>query len=186
MVFAAGVLSRPFSRLSSLDDDPSAIIRATYNRAAIELILENPLSGLGWSNEIFYFPERVSSISHLWEVQQNLTEGDALTAKSLLLRLTMYLGLPLIVLLAGSIVACLVRPSSFASQRDISRTRVAFVLVGLASVIDGGIITSFYIWVAPALCLGFQMRESRRRPPEAAMESGPIRSRSVALGRRAW
>ena len=146
-------------RLSNLDDDPSTIIRPTYNGIALSIILENPWLGIGWSNEIFLFPQRVSSISYLWEVQQNLLNGNALTAKSLFLRLVMYMGIPLFLVLVVAIFMGLNNDSFKGNQSAQIRTRLAFLLFAMGGSIDGGIMTSFFLWAGPALALGFQMRK---------------------------
>lgn len=160
LLFGDMLFARLAERLSMGLADASTLIRATYNRAAIDLVLEHPLIGVGWSNELFLFPEKVSQIAHLWEVQNDLATGNALTAKSLFLRLLMYAGIPL---MAGLVLATLImlRPVAGrpAAVRALARLRLAFVVLGLGGMIDGGILTSFYLWLGPALCLGAMLRE---------------------------
>lgn len=144
--------------------DASTLIRATYNRAALDLVLDHWLIGVGWSNELFLFPERIGHIAHLWEVQTDLAKGNALTAKSLFLRLLMYSGVPLMAaLLLGTLM--MLRPAAAGAApgavRALARLRLAFVVLGVGGIIDGGIVTSFYLWLGPALCLGAMLREDR-------------------------
>ncbi|WIV50255.1 O-antigen ligase family protein [Marivivens sp. LCG002] len=139
-----------FERISTLSQDPSALIRATYNKAALSIIIDHPFVGVGWSNEVFFFPQRVSNLAHLWEVSEDLRTGNALTAKSLILRLGMYGG----VLGTGcmvTLIAWVLRKGGSADQR---RARLCFGLLLVAGLVDGGILTSFYLWVGPSLTLG--------------------------------
>ncbi|KIC18721.1 hypothetical protein RA21_04360 [Leisingera sp. ANG-DT] len=164
-LMAAGdiLFQRIIDRLANVEYDASAIIRAVYNLTALEIALENPVFGIGWSNEIFYFPERVAKLSFLWEVRENLANGDALTAKSLFLRLLMYLGIPMMLLLLGAILICLFSRGYAGYPYDRSRTRLTFLIFGLSAFMDGGILTSFYIWAAPGFCIGVQMRSAAQR-----------------------
>lgn len=137
-------------RLTDLSADPSAIIRTAYNRVALGLIAEHPLSGIGWSSELFFFPARIMHLSYLWEVGQDVATGNALTAKSLLLRLAMYGGAGFLIA-AIAVTALLVRKGQ---GRELRRLRLVFILFAIGGAIDGGMITSFYLWAAPALAIG--------------------------------
>ncbi len=139
-----------FERMAQLSDDPSALIRKTYNKAALSIIFEHPWIGVGWSNEVFFFPQRVVSLAYLWEVSQDLNTGNALTAKSLILRLGMYGGAFLTIVTLASIAWVLSRGNSI----DQKRARLCFGILLVAGSIDGGMLTSFYLWVGPALTLG--------------------------------
>ncbi|WP_161631288.1 O-antigen ligase family protein [Pseudophaeobacter arcticus] len=164
LIVAGDVLfAQILSRLTALNADPSAIIRFFYNYTAAQIVLENPIFGIGWSNEIYYFPQRVVEISFLWEVRNDLLTGNALTAKSLFLRLSMYLGIPLMIVLILTIMMSLRKTRGVLPDRDVARARMTFVLLGTSAIIDGGIITSFYMWCAPGLCLGVLMRQRRIR-----------------------
>lgn len=175
-------VTRLFGRLGESGDE-SALIRFTYNKAALALILEHPIIGLGWSNEIFFFPERVKEIVGLWEVQQNIATGDALTAKSLMLRLAMYSGLPALLAVVAVTFSTLRKRHGVVS-RDLSRLRLAFLILLVAGTLDGGILTSLYLWAGPALCLGMA---ARRALDEGQSEVGatdtpePATSRPAAL-----
>ncbi|MGW9230199.1 hypothetical protein ACWGPT_04935 [Pseudorhizobium sp. NPDC055634] len=147
-------------RLSRLGEDASANVRAIYNLTALQVAGENPLIGIGWSNEVFIFPQRLADAPYLWEIRQNLEDGVALTAKSLLLRLLMYTGIPLFAIVLAVIVLKLVSGRLSGSRLDITRTRLTFMLLFIGGVVDGGIVTSFYIWAATALPLGYQMRRT--------------------------
>lgn len=142
------IWARLIQRLTALGQDPSAQIRLSYNSAALRLITEHPWIGLGWSNEVFFFPQRISNVAHLWEVQTDLSTGNALTAKSLWLRLAMYMGLPVLMVFVLGVAGAARTP----------RLRMALGLFAVAGAVDGGILTSLYLWVGPALCLGVQMR----------------------------
>lgn len=145
-------------RLSSLGDDASANVRAIYNLTAMQVAWDYPFFGIGWSNEIFIFPQRLAEAPYLWEIRQNIEDGVALTAKSLLLRLLMYTGIPLFVITLAFIAIKLTSSRLSGSQLDRRRTRLTFMLLFVGGLVDGGIVTSFYIWAATALPLGYQMR----------------------------
>ncbi|MFE3836209.1 hypothetical protein [Pseudogemmobacter sonorensis] len=166
--FGDEILGRISARVGNLEDDPSAVIRATYNWAAIEILWENPIFGIGWSNEIFLYPPKISHIAHLWEVQNNIAEGMSLTARSLVLRLAMYIGAPLLMVLIAVIIWGIRSKNAGGAPRDRARTRLTFLILGVGGLVDGGIVTSFYIWVAAALVLGYQMKcrdTALRMPP---------------------
>ncbi len=150
LLFREDLAPSLFERMTRLSDDPSALIRKTYNKAALSIIFEHPWIGVGWSNEVFFFPQRVVSLAYLWEVSQDLNTGNALTAKSLILRLAMYGGAFLTILTLASIAWVLSRGHSL----DQKRARLCFGILLVAGSIDGGMLTSFYLWVGPALTLG--------------------------------
>ncbi|WP_194093777.1 hypothetical protein [Marivivens aquimaris] len=154
---SASLLPGLTERLANISHDPSAIIRSHYNAAALGLIAERPIFGLGWSNELFFYPERVSGISHLWEVSEDLRTGNALTAKSLMLRLAMYAGLPVLIGTISTITWALIGGRS----RALSRARFALAIFAIAGAIDGGMITSLYLWAGPSLCIGALIAERR-------------------------
>lgn len=160
VIFGGELITALAERLSNLEQDASGLIRATYGLAALSIISEHPLAGVGWSLEIFFFPEKIASVSYLWEVQENLRTGEALSPKSLALRLAMYMGLPLFCFMVIWIAIALMRPDTGTDKRNLSRTRLAFALFAVSGSLDGGIITSFYMWAAIALPLGFQMRRN--------------------------
>lgn len=167
LVFGADLLGTIPERLSNLRYDPSFQVRSAYNGIAIDIVKEHPILGIGWSNEIFFYPSRLREFTRLWEIRQNLLEGEALTAKTLILRLVMYTGIPLFATIVTVVVNSLASRNSSGDVRDQTRTRLAFIMFGLGSMIDGGIITSFFVWAGPALALGFQMR---RVQPDAEDE----------------
>lgn len=160
MTFTAPIadlfFSRIIDRISNIAFDPSSIIRAKYNLTALQLILEYPVFGIGWSNENFYFPARVADISYLWEVKRNLATGEAMTAKGLFLRLGMYLGIPLLLVFYLTPLVCIARTQVNRMAYDVERTRFAFMLFGVTTLYEG-LITSFFLWAGPALCLGRQL-----------------------------
>lgn len=155
LLFAETTLQPYLSRLSALDEDQSTIIRFTYNVAAMQLALENFWIGLGWSNELFLFPERVAHISYLWEVRNDIATGNALTAKSLGLRLLMYFGFPLFAYFMYVTAKAFVFSGHEATRTDRARARFVFFMLVIASVIDGGILTSFFSWGILAFPLAF-------------------------------
>jgi hypothetical protein len=180
VVVATGgeVLGDISNRLSELENDASTNVRATYNLTAMQVAFDYPILGIGWSNEIFLFPQRLADSAHLWEIRRNIEDGVALTAKSLLLRLLMYTGIPLFVIVLGVISMKLASRNLSGSRIDISRTRLAFMLLLIGGAIDGGIVTSFFMWAATALPLGYQMRR--------AFSGRPAQEGSGSPGMRAW
>lgn len=153
-----------WDRVATISQDPSALIRYNYNKAAISIISDNIWIGIGWSNEIFLFPNMVSDIGFLWEVQNDIDTGNALTAKSLLLRIFMYSGVPLATSLIVITAYALNRPNQCGSETDQKRTKMAFTLFLVGGIVDGGIVTSFFLWAGPALALGWQIAAPPERP----------------------
>lgn len=147
------IFGRMAERFGSGTIDESALIRYSYNTVALSLIVQNPFIGLGWSNEIFFFPDSIGHIAGLWEVQQDIANGNALTAKSLVLRLMMYSGLPGFLTLVIATLAVLRTPAP-EHLYGIRRLRLVFLTLAVSGTLDGGILTSFYLWAGPALCLG--------------------------------
>ena len=118
--------------------------------------------GIGWSNEIFVFPEKITHLGHLWEVGDDLEKGSSLTARSLVLRVGMYIGIPAILVLVYLGHKATNRKYTFLSNpTDNARTRYTFYIFCVSSVIGGGNITSFYLWAAPALYLGMQFKSEK-------------------------
>ena len=158
----SGVFTKITSRVANSGDDQSVAVRSEYNLAALKIIFEHPIFGIGWSNEIFVFPEKISHLGHLWEVGENLQEGSSLTARSLALRVGMYIGIPAILVLVYLGHKVTSTKYTFRSNpTDNARTRYAFFIFCVGSVIGGGNITSFYLWAAPALYLGMQFKSKK-------------------------
>nr|WP_255723272.1 O-antigen ligase family protein [Thalassobius sp. Cn5-15] len=184
VIVGDSVLQGFFVRLTALEEDASTIIRTTYNLAALQLVAENPWLGVGWSNELFLFPEKIAHIAHLWEVQNDIRLGNALTAKSLALRLMMYLGLPLFAYFAYATARVFLFPPHEANHweptvHDRARARFVIMLFTLAAMIDGGILTSFFGWA----CLIFPLAMLAPCPASAAagrMSSDPQFLRGTA------
>lgn len=170
LMFGVEALSKVLDRVGSLRADTSAQVRAAYNGIALNIVKDNPLLGVGWSNEIFFYPERLRSFSYLWEIQQDIKEGVSLTARSLFLRMLMYTGIPLFMYLIISTFKNLRKNMSGANKLDLNRTRFAFIMFGIGGLLDGGIITSFFMWAATAVPLGVQLRNaySSSRSPQTA------------------
>ena len=158
-LFQDQIFGRIIGRLNAGGTDDSTLIRYTYNMVALKLVLQNPFIGLGWSNEIFFYPENISSIAGLWEVQKDIANGNALTAKSLMLRLMMYSGLPAFLVMVFATALIALGPSTGVGDNN-SRLRLVFLMLAVSGTLDGGIITSFYLWVGPAFCLGFAARNA--------------------------
>ena len=158
----SGAFTEITSRVASSGDDQSVAVRYEYNFAALKIIFDHPILGIGWSNEIFVFPEKISHLGHLWEVRENLEEGSSLTARSLALRVGMYIGLPAILVLVYLGHKATNTKYTFRSNpTDNARTRYTFFIFCVGSVIGGGNVTSFYLWAAPALYLGMQFRSKK-------------------------
>ena len=162
-----------YARLLSLEHDPSVLIRYHYNMAALDIIAQHALFGVGWSGELIHFPDRISAVHHLAEVRGDLATGNALTAKSLLLRLMMYMGLPLFALLLMGLVQMIWPPGSDPALRALRRTRFTVLMLGLSGLLDGGIVTSFFLWCAVGFCVGAQWRARVEDPAYAEALPGP-------------
>lgn len=155
----SGVFTKITDRVANSGDDQSMAVRYEYNKAALKIILDHPIFGIGWSNEIFVFPEKITHLGHLWEVKRNLEDGSALTARSLALRIGMYIGIPAILVIVYLGHKATNRKYTFCSNpTDNARTRYTFFIFVVSSFMGGGIITSFYLWAAPALYLGMQFK----------------------------
>ena len=158
----SGVFTKITNRVANSSDDESVAVRYEYNKASVKVIFEHPVFGIGWSNEIFVFPEKISHLGHLWEAKEDLEEGSSLTARSLALRVGMYIGLPAILVLVYLGRKATNTKYTFRSNPiDNARTRYTFFIFCVGSVIGGGNITSFYLWAAPALYLGMQFKSQK-------------------------
>jgi len=158
----SGVFTEITSRVANSGDDQSVAVRYEYNFAALKIIFDHPIFGIGWSNEIFVFPEKITHLGHLWEVGENLEEGSSLTARSLALRVGMYIGIPaILVLVYLGHIATDTKYTFRSNPTDNARTRYTFFIFCIGSVIGGGNITSFYLWAAPALYLGMQFKSQK-------------------------
>ena len=156
------VFTKITDRVANSGDDQSIAVRYEYNKAALKVIFDHPIFGIGWSNEIFVFPEKITHLGHLWETKRNLEEGSALTARSLALRIGMYVGIPaILVLLYLGHKATNTKYTSRSNPTDNARTRYTFFIFCVSSFIGSGIVTSFYVWAAPALYLGMQFRSQK-------------------------
>ena len=160
----SGVFTKITNRVANSGDDQSVAVRYEYNKASLKIILDHPIFGIGWSNEIFVFPEKISHLGHLWEAKEDLEQGSSLTARSLALRVGMYIGIPAILVLVYLGQKATNSKYTFRSNpRDNARTRYTFFIFCVGSVIGGGNITSFYLWAAPALYLGMQFKSEKQR-----------------------
>jgi len=158
----SGVFTKVTDRVANSGEDQSIGIRYEYNKASLKIILDHPVFGIGWSNEIFVFPEKITHLGHLWEVGDDLEKGSSLTARSLVLRVGMYIGIPAILVLVYLGHKATNRKYTFLSNpTDNARTRYTFYIFCVSSVIGGGNITSFYLWAAPALYLGMQFKSEK-------------------------
>jgi hypothetical protein len=158
----SGVFTKITDRVANTDDDQSIAVRYEYNKASLKVIFDHPIFGIGWSNEIFVFPEKITHLGHIWETKQNLEEGNALTARSLALRIGMYVGIPAILFLVYlGYKATNKKYTSRSNPTDNARTRYTFFIFCISSLIGSGIVTSFYVWAAPALYLGMQFKSRR-------------------------
>lgn len=144
---------RLFGRL--LEEDLSTIIRARYAAISLELLLQHPLIGIGWSMEPLFFPDRLRDLLRVPEVLNDIATVNGLSAKSLVLRLMLYSGLPAALLLM--IIATRQVFKGFAGREPFPlHARVAMILlvVFVTGIVDGGILTVFYPWLAIGLALG--------------------------------
>ena len=74
----------------------------------------------------------------------------------------MYVGIPaILVLLYLGHKATNTKYTSHSNPTDNARTRYTFFIFCVSSFIGSGIVTSFYVWAAPALYLGMQFRSQK-------------------------
>ena len=78
----SGVFSKITDRVANSGDDQSIAVRYEYNKAALKVIFDHPIFGIGWSNEIFVFPEKITHLGHLWETKRNLEDCLLYTSPS--------------------------------------------------------------------------------------------------------
>src|SRR5690606_31136096 len=122
---------------------------------SLELLLEHPLIGIGWSMESLFFPDRLQNLLWVPEVLNDIATVNGLAAKSLLLRVTLYAGLPATIVLLAVMARQVMRGFAAADAFPLhSRVAMILLLVLLIGVVDGGIITTFYPWIAIGLALG--------------------------------
>ncbi len=177
----SGLFAEVTDRLANLDEDQSTAVRTQYNLVALQIILDYPLFGIGWSNEIFIFPERLVNSTDVWEINQNLAEGSSLTSRNLAFRLGMYVGIPsLIVLLVIGYRATNSRSVRRGNSPDNGRARFTFFMFVVCAILGGGDLTSFYLWVAPTMYLGVQFRSrlNQRQTRSSQAASSPRRARA--------
>ncbi|MXN67218.1 hypothetical protein GR183_20110 [Stappia sp. GBMRC 2046] len=137
--------------------DPSTLTRAAFVYASLDIALDHPLLGIGWSKDIFFMHEAIPDWGLSWEVVNSITSGEAVAAKSLAIRLLLYGGLPAFGILTWYYVKMFLTAVSKARQsRDPCWRRLAFVLAtfGICGIVDGGILSTLYPWAAIGLALG--------------------------------
>lgn len=173
----SGVFTEITSRVANSGDDQSIAVRYEYNKAALKIIFDHPIFGIGWSNEIFVFPEKISHLGHLWEVGKDLEEGSSLTARSLAFRVGMYIGIPAILVLVYLGYKATNTKYTFRSNpTDNARTRYTFFIFCVGALIGGGNITAFYVWAAPALYLGMQFKSEKTASAQSLTTGIPMPS----------
>lgn len=185
-VVGVELLSRVIDRASAISNDESAQVRGIYNLIAIETVKDHPWYGIGWSNEIYYFPDRLRGLTGYWEIRQDLKEGISLTARSMFLRLVMYMGVPVFLYLVVTVFRQLRRGDLAGSAIDHARTRLAFVLFAIGGLLDGGIVTSFFMWAGTAFPIGYQLRSAGIRRNIEAAQRPSRKGRMILKTRVVW
>jgi hypothetical protein len=135
--------------------DLSTLIRTRYASISLELLLEHPLIGIGWSMEPLFFPDRLQGLLWIPEVLRDIETVNGLAAKSMLLRLTLYTGLPAMMVFLATVARQVYRQYASAQAFPLhSRVAMVLLLVLAVGIVDGGILTTFYPWLAIGLAIG--------------------------------
>lgn len=143
--------------------DPSLVTRAALAVASLQVSIEHPFWGIGWSKDIFFLGDAIPEWGYTWELQQYLLLGEAISAKSLVLRLLLYAGFPALLLLASIYVRTFLAAIRCAMrERHPLAIRAALVLATfvVCGVLDGGFVSAFYSWAALGLALGAASRSA--------------------------
>jgi hypothetical protein len=143
--------------------DQSALTRAAFTVASLDVLLAHPLTGIGWSKDIFFLGDAIPEWGMTSEVVRSLTLGEAVAAKSLVVRILLYGGIPAFLFLAVAYGRATIAAVRTAALGDPLATRCVLVLVMFAfcGLVDGGLLTAFYSFVALGLVLGQMSAEAR-------------------------
>ena len=158
--------SERFSGISGITNqateiDESSITRAAFAVASVRVALDHPLLGVGWSKDLFFLPAAVPSWGDTWEIRQCIAGGQALAAKSMVVRLMLYAGFPaftMIVLVFVRTFRDMLRRFRHSRDPIVLRAIVTLVMFSVCGTLDGGLITAFYSWAALGLAMGLASR----------------------------
>jgi hypothetical protein len=146
--------------------DPSVVTRAAFAVASLDVLMSHPLTGIGWSKDIFFMKEAMPEWGMTWEVTRSLAHGEAVAAKSLVVRILLYGGIPAFVLLSIAYARATVAAVRVARVRHdplMIRGVLVLVMFAFCGIVDGGLLTAFYSFVALGLVLGQMSAEARGR-----------------------
>lgn len=192
LVIAAGVVflgcwfampedfSQRFSDLSggihqTGEVDESSITRAAFAVASLRVVLEHPLLGVGWSKDLFFLPDAVPSWGDTWEIRECLAGGQALAAKSMVVRVLLYAGFPaftMIVLVFVRTFRDMLRRFRHSRDPIMLRAILTLVMFSVCGTLDGGMLTAFYSWAALGLAMGLASRRLSGRLEAPAEQQG--------------
>lgn len=137
--------------------DQSALTRAAFAYASMNILLEHPIFGIGWSKDIFFMANAMPEWGNTWEATRSLSRGESVSAKSLAIRLLLYGGIPAFLAFSYYYLRLFFKAlRNFRESGNPVWKRLILILAtfGVCSTIDGGILASFYPWAALGFVLG--------------------------------
>lgn len=160
------------------DGDQSAVTRAATAIASLRVAAEHPLLGIGWAKELFFVPATMPSWGYTSEVDYSIGAGQALSAKSMTLRLLLYAGAPALGIVFVRFLRAL--RETYQQYRKtgnplLLRAVIVMSMFALAGTLDGGILGCTYSWAALGIALGLAARalsEPGTPPPLEAQACG--------------
>lgn len=159
-------------KLSMSTDSGSIQSRAAFFWASIQIIVDYPLTGIGWSQEIFLIDRYLPDWGWNWETTHAIEVGNGLAAKSLWARLATYAGVPAVLLLLMAFLRylLLLRRAEKARSLSLQGTFIAVLAFLVYGIVDGGIVTSFFPWAA----LGIAVALADRAMSEVPVSQTPV------------
>ncbi len=137
--------------------DQSALTRAAFAYASLNILLDHPVLGIGWSKDIFFMANAMPEWGNTWEATRSLSRGELVSAKSLAIRLLLYGGVPAFLAFCFYYMRLFFKAlRNFRQSGNPVWKRLILMLAtfGVCSTIDGGILSSFYPWAALGFVLG--------------------------------
>jgi hypothetical protein len=137
--------------------DQSVLTRAAFAVGSLDVLLAHPLTGIGWSKDIFFMIDVMPEWGMTWEVVRSLTTGEAVAAKSLVIRILLYGGVPAFGLLAfayGRAAVAAYRRRAPGGDPVMVRGVLVLAMFAFCGLVDGGLLTAFYSFTALGLVLG--------------------------------
>ncbi|MGH1373388.1 MAG: O-antigen ligase family protein [Cellvibrionaceae bacterium] len=142
-------------KVISIDASESSRTRYSMIYATILMSLDYPVWGVGWSRDLFFLVDYFPAWGWNWETTGAFNSGEAVSAKSLFFRLIANNGVVLFFMFSFALVEI------YRRRKKVPHVGLFIPVFMVGSLIDGGIMTSFYPWVALGLSMYFIEEEER-------------------------